>query len=152
MTEPKPIKKRRPARDSVTGKFEQPTLLDDPQFYDQVVVWVRAITDLEPLLAGMAMEMDEQVDAKAVATVGAVLSVLKQSFLEQLAADPESLKEAKKKRLDAKRLGCVPMSEHVKVMDQLDKWMALPAMPRGASLARTAAKPAIEADDAGGAQ
>lgn len=152
MTEPKSPKKRRLARDSVTGKFEQPTLLDDPQFYDQVVVWVRAINDLEPMLAGMAMHMDDQTDATAVATVGAALSVLKRSFLEQLAADPESLKEAKKKRLDAKRLGCVPMAEHVKVMDQLDRWMALPLMSRGASLARTAAKPAIDADDAGGAQ
>lgn len=152
MTEPKTPKKRRLPRDSVTGKFEPSTLLDDPQFYDQVVVWVRAINDLEPLLAGMAMQMEEQIDAKAVATVGAVLSVLKQSFLEQLAADPESIKEAKKKRLDAKRLGCVPMAEHVKVMDQLDKWMALPSIPRGSAIARTAAKPAIEADDAGGNQ
>lgn len=152
MIEPKPPKKRRLPRDSVTGKFEPPTLLDDPQFYDQVVVWVRAINDLEPMLAGMAMHMDDKDDAKAIATVGAALSVLKQSFLEQLAADPESLKEAKKKRLDAKRLGCVPMSEHVKVMDQLDKWMALPAIPRGASIARSPAKPAIEAYDAGGAQ
>lgn len=147
MVDPKPTRKRKPVRDSDSGKFASPEITDDDRMYGQVVVWVRAITQLEPMLACMALEMDDPADAKAMATVGATLSVLKQSFIQQMSVDSESRKDAKQLAIDAERLGCIPMAEQAKVMGVVDRWMAL---PREKALGGSAVKPAIKAPRAGG--
>lgn len=134
MTDPKPPRKRRSSRDSDTGRFEAPEPTQDEKMMGQVVVWVNAITHLEPLFAKLALHSENAVDAKAMAQVGAVLSVLKQSFIQSMAVDHDSLKDAKQLRLDTERLGCLPMAEQAKVMHVVERWMELPSHPRVGAL------------------
>ena len=150
MTDPKPPRKRRSSRDSESGKSVAPDLTADQKMMGQVVLWVNAITTLEPLFVTLALEEESPESAKAYAVVGATLSVLKQSFVQQMAVDAESQKDAKKLRLDVERLGCLPMAEQAKVMHVVDRWMELPSLPRVASIGTSTAKPAIEADPKGG--
>lgn len=157
MSVPKTPRKRRAPRDVDTGKFAAPSLMDDPELFQQAVRWVQAITELEPLLLGMCTEL-ERSEASAMVVVAATLGVLKQSFLDQLAVDHYSLRDAKNKAVQAKRLGCIPLAEQQRVFDRVNQWAALPSLPRqprGAFLAEFTttpfaiqsvdAKPAIEA-------
>jgi hypothetical protein len=145
MTEPKKARKRAPARDSDSGKFESASPLSDPELMELALRIVRAVNDLEEPLAVMALHAQDEVSAKGFAFVGASLAVLRDSMLQQLAADPESLREAKKKRIDAKRLGNIPLAEQQRVMALANEWMALPSAAVRALNAN--ANPASLADD-----
>lgn len=129
MTRPSTSKKRIPTRDAVSGKFEQADPLADPAVMDFALKTVRAIQHLEPLLAGLAAashEPEDHVRSQMCAACGLLLSVLKTSMLEQLAADPESLAEAKKKRVEAARLGNMPLAQVQAIQQKAQSWMALP--------------------------
>lgn len=145
MNDPKKARKRAPARDPDSGKFEAASPLSDPQLMDFALRIVRAVNDLEEPLAAMALHSEDEASAKGFAFVGATLAVLRDAMLQQLAADPESLKEAKKKRLDAKRLGNIPLQEQQRVMAMANEWMALPSA--AACMLQARSKPAMLADD-----
>ncbi len=116
---------RKAARDPRTGKFEGASPLTDPALMAFAVRTVRAIQDLEPLLARGASSSGDE--AKLYAVAGLVLSLIKDSMLRELAADPESYKEAKKKRLEAARLGNVPLAERDRIMRMAQAWLILPS-------------------------
>lgn len=117
--------KRRPARDTASGKFEAASPFTDPALFDQLVRVVRAVTDLEPMLSASVLVFKQLGDHKSAAMasmVGTYLASLKDSALRDLAADPESLREAKKKRMEAKRLGNIPLEEQQRVQGMADAW------------------------------
>lgn len=145
MTEPKKARKRAQARDSDSGKFQAASPLSDPELMDFALRIVRAVNDLEEPLAAMALHAEDEVSAKGFAFVGASLAVLRDAMLQQLTADPESLREAKKKRLDAKRLGNIPLQEQQRVMALANEWMALPSA--AVRMLKAGVKPATLADD-----
>lgn len=124
MNEPKKPRKRAPSRDAQTGKFEAASL--DPDQLHELVRVVRAIRDIEPVLAGTVLALrllpDGEESASMAALCGFYLAELKRSALEQLEADPESLKDAKKLRLDAKRLGNMPLSEQQRLQQLAQEW------------------------------
>jgi len=129
MSRPDSPKKRIPTRDVASGKFEQADALADPALMDFALKTVRAIAHLEPLLAALAVAPHEPEDherAQLCATCGLLLSLLKTSMLEQLAADPESLAEAKKKLVEVARLGNMPLAEVQAIQQKAQAWMALP--------------------------
>ena len=148
MTEPKKPRKRAAPRDPNSGKFEAGSPLNDPELMDYALRIVRAVDDLQEPIAKMAIYAEDETSAKGMAFVGATLAVLRDAILRQLAADPESLREAKKKRLDAKRLGNVPFEEQQRVMALANDWMALPSV--AARVIEAKAKTAIEAPFQGG--
>jgi len=100
---------------------------------------VRATQDLLPLLAAFAQHSDDVALRHVAAASGLLLDGLRRSMLEGLAADPESLAEAKKKRLDAKRLGNMPLAEQQRLQALARDWMALPGVA-GAALAKASAQ------------
>lgn len=120
-------RKRAPSRDTSSGQFEAASPLTDPDLMDFALRIVRAITVLEEPLAALALSLDCEGSAKASAFVGAFLASLKDSMLQELAADPDSLKDAKKKRLEAKRLGNMSLEEQQRVQAVVADWMALPS-------------------------
>ena len=131
-------RKRKAVRDPSSGQFEAASPLTDHDLAYFAVRTVRAIQDLEPLLAhGASASGDE---AKMYAVAGLVLSLLKDSMLRELAADPQSYKEAKRKRLEAKALGNVPLAEQNRIMGLAQAWLALPDAP---SLAVKGGDPAL---------
>lgn len=127
MTGMKKPRKRAPARDVESGKFEAASPLTDPDLMDFAIRIVRAIKVLEEPLAGLASNPEDEGSSKAAAFVGFFLSSLKDSMLRELAADPESLKEVKKRRLDAKRLGNVPIEEMQRIQALAADWLELPS-------------------------
>jgi len=128
----KPIKrsgdatpKRPSARDAASGKFEAASPQTDPALFDQLVRSVRAIRDLEPMLAGMVLmfkQVGDENSAAMASACGLYLSQIKNSALASLAADPESVRELKKKRADAKRLGGVPLEEQQRIQREAEEW------------------------------
>lgn len=142
MTDQKKGRKRAPSRDPKTGKFEDVSPLNDPALLDQAVRIVKAINELERPLAVLATnpsEMDDGRNAQLAAAFGAFLAVWRDSILQQLAADPESMAEVKKKRLEAKHLGNVPLHEQQRVQALAQQWLALPS---AAALVAAESKPA----------
>lgn len=120
-------KKRKPARDATSGKFEEASPHADPELMDQLVHMVRAIKELEPFLAASVLaftQTGDQLSAGMASMVGGYIATLKDAALRDLAADPESLKEAKKRRLDAKRLGNMPLEEVQRVQQRASDWLA----------------------------
>ena len=95
MNAPKKPRKSAPARDPSSGQFEQASPLTDPDLANFAVRTVRAIQDLQPLLAYGAKGSGDE--AKMYAVAGLTLSLLRDAVLRELAADPESYKDAKKK-------------------------------------------------------
>lgn len=126
-------KKRKPPRNPTSGKFDAGDPYTDPQLMDDLVRYVRAITVLEPVLSGTVLaykQLGEESSAQMVSMAGLVLADLKQRALQSLAVDPESRTEAKKKRLDAQRLGNVPMAEVQRVQALANEWLAaVPVTP-----------------------
>ncbi len=121
-------KKRKPARDATSGKFEQASPHADPELMDQLVRMVRAIKELEPFLAASVLaftQTGDQLSAGMASMVGGYIATLKDAALRDLAADPESLKEAKKRRLDAERLGNMPLEEVQRVQQRANDWLAM---------------------------
>lgn len=121
-------KKRKPVRDSSSGKFEESSPLTDPELMDQLMRMVRAIQALEPFLATSVLAFTQAGDKLAAGMAsmcGSYLSTLKDAALRDLAADPESLKEAKKRRLDAKRLGNLPLEELQRVQQRASDWLGM---------------------------
>ena len=49
--------------------------------------------------------------------------------MQELAVDPQSLKDAKKKRLEAVALGNMPLAEQDRIMRMAQAWLALPDAP-----------------------
>ncbi len=129
MTRPSTSKKGIPTRDAASGKFEQADPLADPALMDFALKTVRAIQHLEPVLAGVAAaphDADDHDLSKLCAIAGLCLSAIKDAMLEQLAADPESLAETKKRRIEARRLGNMPLAEVQAIQQKAQAWMALP--------------------------
>lgn len=117
--------KRKTGRSLTSGKFQVASPYDDPVLLDELVKVVRAIRDLEPMLAASVLMFKQlgKTEAAAMAGVtGVHLSVLKAKALEDLAADPESLREVKKKRVDAKRLGNVLLEEQQHTQKLAREW------------------------------
>ena len=127
MNAPKKPCKSAPARDPSSGQFEVASPFSDPDLAHMAVRTVRAISDLQPILAELARGDDER--AKLTAVAGLVLSLLKDSVLQELAVDPQSLKDAKKKRLEAVALGNMPLAEQNRIMGMAQAWLALPDAP-----------------------
>lgn len=117
-------KKAKAARDEKTGRFES-SPLTDPYLLDQLIKVVRAVQDLEPMLAASVLafkQLGDEESAAAASMVGGYLAELKRVSLEDLSTDPESLREVKKKRVEAKRLGSVTLAEQQRVQRQADDW------------------------------
>lgn len=127
MNAQKKGRKAAPARNFKTGQFEAASPLTDPALCDFAVRTVRAIQDLQPLLAGFAQHCDDAAVRQLAAASGLLLDLIRHSMLEELAADPESLAETKKKRLDAKRLGNMPLAEQQRIQALARDWIALPS-------------------------
>jgi hypothetical protein len=126
MNAPKKGRKAAPARDDQTGQFEAASPFTDPQLADQAVRIVRAVDDLAPVLALFAREGEGDGVQAIAAFSGAFLAVLRDVMLRELAADPEALREAKKTRLDAKRLGNMPLAEQQRLEGLARGWLQLP--------------------------
>lgn len=117
--------KRKTGRSLTSGKFQSPGPYDDPQLLDQLVKVVRAVRDLEPMLAASVLVFKQLGNHEAAAMAGVTgvhLGILKAKALEDLAADPESMREVKKKRVDAKRLGNVPLEEQQLTQKLAAEW------------------------------
>jgi len=117
--------KRRLARDPESGKFEAGNPHTDPELLDNLMRTVRAVRDLEPMLSAVVLMFKQLGDDKSAAlasTCGMYLSELKTAAISSLAADPESMAELKKKRLDAKRLGNVSLEEQQRIQRQAEEW------------------------------
>jgi hypothetical protein len=123
--------KKPTARSAASGKFEADPYAD-PELMDQLVRYVRAINDLEPLLSGVVLMYKSMGntgrEAEAVAFLGMLLANLKQEAIRSLAVDPEARTEAKKKRLEAKRLGGLPLSEQQRIQKIADDWLVASPM------------------------
>lgn len=121
-----PTKKRKSARNPTSGKFEAGDPHTDPALMDQLVRMVRAVRDLEPFLSAsvlMFTQLGDKRSASLAALVGTYLATLKDEALRDLAADPESLKDAKKLRLDSRRLGNVPLQEQQRIQQLASDWL-----------------------------
>lgn len=121
-------KKRKPARDTTSGKFEAASPFSDPELMDQLVRMVRAIQDLEPFLSASVLaftQLGDKWSAGIASMVGVYIATLKDAALRDLAADPESLKDAKKRRLEAKRLGNLPLEEVQRVQQLASDWRSM---------------------------
>lgn len=126
-------KKAKKARNQTSGKFESGNPWTDPQLMADLVQYVRAITTLEPLLSGVVLahkQLGLEESAQLFSIAGLALADLKRTALQSLSADPESQKDAKKKRLDAQRLGNVPMEEMQRIQGLANDWLAaVPVTP-----------------------
>ncbi len=125
MSEPKNGRKRPSARDSKSGRFEASTPFNDASHLYELVKVVRAIRDLEPLLAGTVLMFKQLGDDKSAALAsmcGVYLSELKRGALEGLQTDPEMLRDAKKLRLEAKVLGNLPLAEQQRLQQLAAEW------------------------------
>jgi hypothetical protein len=121
-----PTKKPKAGRNPTSGKFDAGDPHTDPELMDQLVRMVRAVRDLEPFLSAsvlMFTQLGDKTSASLAALVGGYLSTLKDEALRDLAAEPESLKDAKKRRLDAKRLGNIPLQEQQRIQQRAADWL-----------------------------
>ncbi len=112
-------KKAKAARDEKTGRFQFEHDLEE------LVKLVRAVTDLEPVIAASVLSFKQLGDdrsAEMAGGVGAYLAVLKDSAVRALSVDPESVKELKKKRLEAERLGNATMEEVERTSRLVSDW------------------------------
>lgn len=137
--QPKKGGRRKPARDSDTGRFQEPDPFNDPDTFDSMVKVVRAVRDLEPVLSASVLmwkQLGEAETAQLVATCGIYLAELKATALRHLSADPESLKEAKKLRLEAQRLGNMPLVEQQRMQQLASEWMLSGVTPERLAQAR----------------
>lgn len=119
-------KKRKQPRNTTSGKFDAADPHTDQELMDDLVRYVRAIQVLEPFVAASVLaytQVGDKLSAGIGSLVGAYLGTLKDYALRDLAADPESLKEAKKRRLDAQRLGNVPLEELQRVQQRAADWL-----------------------------
>lgn len=117
-------KKAKAARDEKSGRFES-SPLTDPYLLDQLIKVVRAVQDLEPMLAASVLafrQMGDERSADMASGVGVYLATLKRVALEDLSTDPEARAEIKKKRVEAKRLGGVTLAEQQRIQQQADDW------------------------------
>lgn len=123
----KPIRSKpssKVSRDVDTGRFES-NPYSDPKLLDQLVRVVRAVKDLEPMLSAAVLAFKQTGDERSAliaSTTGVYLATLKDAALRSLAVDSESLREAKKKRLDVERLGNVPLAEQERIRSLTDEW------------------------------
>ncbi len=114
------------ARNEVSGKFESDPYAD-PDLMHDLLRYVRAIKDLEPLLAGMVLmhqavgQNEEQ--GHAVAALGLLLADIKHEAIRSLAVDPESCSELKKLRLESRMLGNLPIEEQNRVQQLARSWL-----------------------------
>lgn len=125
-----------PARDDQSGQFEPASPFSDPHLADQAVKIVRAVDDLAPVVGAFAREGEGDGVQAIAAFTGAFLAVLRDVMLRELAADPESRREAKKQRVEAKRLGNMPLAEQQRLEGLARAWIQLPgtherALPAG---------------------
>lgn len=129
-------RKRPPSRDQKSGKFDAPL---GPDQLQELVSVVRAVRDLEPVLAGsvlMFKQLDDEVSAGLASMCGLYLAELKRAALQALQADPESLASAKKLRLDAKVLGNLPISEQQRIEQLARDWTLEGITPAALASAR----------------
>lgn len=120
-------KKRKQPRNTTSGKFDATDPHADPELMDQLVRMVRAIQELEPFLAASVLaftQTGDKLSAGMASMVGGYIATLKDAALRDLAADPESLKDAKKRRLEAQRLGNMPLEEVQRVQQRAADWLA----------------------------
>lgn len=114
------------ARSEATGQFESDPYAD-PDLMDDLVRYVRAINDLEPLLSGMVLMHkaigQEEHQGQSVASLGMLLANIKQEALRSLAVDPEARSEVKKMRVHANRLGNLPIEEQSRVQQMARSWL-----------------------------
>jgi len=94
-------------RDPVSGAFEGSTALNDPVIRAQVVRWVRAIKELQPLLADVASDGSSPETCQVAQVTGMVLQALGQTMLEALSVhrDDQFVDELYKPVLTAPRRG-----------------------------------------------
>lgn len=101
---------KRPARAPETGRFESASPLNDPAILEQTVRWVRAITELEPLVKHMQASFanggtPEDVRASAgMLAVDMTLAGLKASLLEALSVEPAEKRRALSPEVSALRV------------------------------------------------
>jgi len=114
------------ARSEATGQFESDPYAD-PALMDDLVRYVRAINDLEPLLSGMVLMHkamgQEDHQGQSVAALGLLLANIKQEALRSLSVDAEARSEIKKLRVDSKRLGNLPIQEQNRVQQLARSWL-----------------------------
>lgn len=112
-------KKAKAARDEKSGRFQF------EQDLERLVTLVRAVTDLEPVIAASVLSFKQLGDdrsAEMASGVGVYLAVLKRHAVDALSVDKESVREMKKKRLDAERLGNMTMAEFDSVSAAVTDW------------------------------
>jgi hypothetical protein len=118
--------KKPAARSEVTGRFETDPYAD-PALMDDLVRYVRAIRDIEPLLSGVVLMYKtmggHEQQADAVAFLGLLLANLKQEALRSLSVDPEARREVKKLRVQAGKLGNLPIEEQQRVQQMARDWL-----------------------------
>lgn len=118
-------KKRRVSRNPTSGQFEAASPYDDPETLAELVRVVRAVRDLEPMLSAsvlMFKQLGDQESAALASMVGTYLATIKQVALDDLSVDSETFKEVQKLRLEAKRLGNVPLSEQQRIQALAGEW------------------------------
>lgn len=118
-------KKRGAARND-KGQFEPLSPYEDPELLDQLVRLVRAVRDIQPMIAATVLafkQLDDKESARLASLVGHYLDTLKAEALRSLSADPESQKEAKKARIEAKLLGNLPLQEVQRIQQNAREWL-----------------------------
>lgn len=122
----KPATKKRGAARNDKGQFEPLSPHEDPELLDQLVRLVRAVRDIQPMIAATVLafkQLDDKDSAQLASLVGHYLNTLKDQALRSLSVDPEAQKDAKKARLDAKRLGNLPLQEFERIQQNAREWL-----------------------------
>jgi hypothetical protein len=118
--------KKRGAARNEKGQFEPLSPYEDPELLDQLVRLVRAVRDIQPMIAATVLafkQLDDKDSAQLASLVGHYLDTLKDQAVRSLSVDPESQKEAKKARIEAKRLGNLPLQEVQRIQQNAREWL-----------------------------
>ena len=118
--------KKRGAARSENGQFRALSPYEDAELLHQLVTMVRAIRDIQPMIAVTVLafkQLGDKDSAKLASLVGSYLDTLKAEALRSLSVAPEELKRAKKLRLDIERLGNVPLEEVQRHQQIAREWL-----------------------------
>ena len=118
-------KKRGAARND-NGQFRALSPYEDPDLLYQLVRLVRAVRDIQPMVAATVLafkQLGDKDSAQLASLVGHYLDTLKAQALRSLSVDPEAQKDAKKARIDAKRLGNLPLDEVQRIQQRAREWL-----------------------------
>lgn len=125
---------RAPARDAQTGQFEALSPFNDAHLLAYIVDACRALEQTEKLMAQLSVsfarpgEGQDKMTSKGCAMVGGFIAVMRDVLMRELQADAESLKEAKKARVEARYLGCPTLAQQRHVVGIIERWQQLPSV------------------------